>query len=82
MYLGHKQSMWIDIDKGDVAKIKEILDRETDDEYLFGQCLPMPLIQAKAQYLTDEERQTGGLLDIVELCRRKREIIICRTGSA
>ena len=37
MYLGHKQSVWIDIDKGDVAKIKEILDRETDEEFLFGQ---------------------------------------------
>jgi hypothetical protein len=37
MYLGHKQSVWIDIDKGDVAKIKKILDRETDGEFLFGQ---------------------------------------------
>jgi len=37
MYLGHKQSMWIDICKQDVAKIKEILDRETDEEFLFGQ---------------------------------------------
>jgi hypothetical protein len=37
MYLGHKQSVWIDIDKGDVAKIKEILDRETDEEFIFAQ---------------------------------------------
>jgi len=29
--------MWIDIDKGDVAKIKEILDHETDEEYIFAQ---------------------------------------------
>jgi len=37
VYLGHKQSVWIDIDKADATKILDILTRETDEEFLFGQ---------------------------------------------
>lgn len=37
MYLGHTQEVQIDITKEDVKKIATILERETDEEFLFGQ---------------------------------------------
>ena len=53
---------------------------EKERELSTAQGLPMPLMKAKAQYLTEEERAAGDTTDIMEMCRRTREAIIRQVG--
>ncbi len=46
-------------------------DLSTDDQ------LPAPLVQEEPQFLKSEERQTGGVVEILDSSCRRREVFLC-----
>ncbi len=46
-------------------------------EFASGQGLPLPTVGEQRQYLTQQEREGGGAIDVMESVRRRREPFIC-----
>ena len=57
---------------GGIVKLFD-LERRGDDELISGQRIPVPLVKESPPFLTSSEREKGGVINIYERCRRRRQ---------
>ena len=49
------------------------VERRGNDELISGQRIPVPLVRESPPFLTASEREKGGVIDVYERCRRRRQ---------